>query len=251
MPGFDITSILDFKPPRYVCPNCRGLFNALKHSHLQVEGKRIWRTYCPICKSEFVKDPDNPWSANADTYPAKFLRESGNTVEYGQDLLEHARILATLIRESSKGAHPWPTMRLFFEVLARARHFVHFASWGISHLMIGALKVTSMRIPVYGFVSSVEDHARIELTEFPNEAPHLHAHVIQPGEGAWEAPHQKLIVVDGLLAFKGSTNLTNRAIRKADHGLDLNEAVTDFEQVTDLNNKIFRPCVEICCQSKK
>jgi hypothetical protein len=242
MPGFDITSILDFQPPRYICPNCRGLFKTIQHYKKELQGKNILQPYCPICKSEFVKDPNNPWSA--DTYPHKFLKESGNTVEYGQELFAHARILATLIRES-KGerswTEPWPTMRLFFEVLSRARHFVHFASWGISHLMIGALKVTSMRVPVYGFVSNVEEHARIELAEFPDEAPRLHAHVIQPTQGAWDAPHQKLIIVDGLLAFKGSTNLTNRAIRKADRGLDLNESITDFEQVTDLNNRYFAP----------
>jgi hypothetical protein len=98
-----------------------------------------------------------------------------------------------------------------------------------------------MRVPVYGFVSGVEEYTRIELTEFPDEAPRLHAHVIQPAQGAWDAPHQKLIVVDGLFAFKGSTNLTNRAIRKADQGLDLNESVTNFQRVTDLNNRYFAP----------
>lgn len=40
-------------------------------------------------------------------------------------------------------------MRTFFEVVSRARYFVHFTSWGISHVMIGALKMTSMRVPVY------------------------------------------------------------------------------------------------------
>jgi phosphatidylserine/phosphatidylglycerophosphate/cardiolipin synthase-like enzyme len=107
--------------------------------------------------------------------------------------------------------------------------------------MIGALKLTSMKVPVFGFVSNVEDHARLELVDFPTEAPNLNAHVIQPQEGAFDAPHQKLIVVDGLLAFKGSTNLTNRAMRKADRGLDLSETVTDFEKVTELNNRYFAP----------
>jgi hypothetical protein len=132
-------------------------------------------------------------------------------------------------------------MRILFETLTRARHFVHFASWGISHLFIGALKMTSMRVPVYGFVSNVEDHARAELMEFPREAPNLHAHVVPTRAGAWDAPHQKLVVVDGLLAFKGSTNLTNNAMRKADRGLDVSEVVTDFEEVKMLNNKFFAP----------
>lgn len=239
MPGFDITSILDFKPPQYVCPNCRGLFRTLRTEIDSSTGKRVLRYYCPICSSEYIK---GEWETSLEPY--SYLRSSGHTIQYGKDLFEHARTLASLIVEAKGNAtwkEPWPTMRLFFEVLARSRYFVHFGSWGISHLMIGALKLTSMKVPVFGFVSNVEDHARQELIEFPNEAPNLHAHVIQPQQGAWDAPHQKLIVVDGLLAFKGSTNLTNRAIRKADRGLDLSESITDFEKVSDLNNRYFAP----------
>ena len=57
--------------------------------------------------------------------------------------------------------------------VARAKLFVHFTSWGISHVLIGALKATSMHVPVYGFVSNVESGARVELTEYPDEAPKL------------------------------------------------------------------------------
>lgn len=49
------------------------------------------------------------------------------------------------------------------------------------------------------------------------------------------------MIVDGLVAFKGSANLTNAGPRRADRGLDISEVVTDFEQVTDLNNKYFAP----------
>ncbi|MFD7897427.1 hypothetical protein [Streptomyces sp. NPDC059743] len=174
-----------------------------------------------------------------------WLDEQGASVSLGKDLMDHARTVAEVVRNSQSTGwghdRPWPTMRLFFEILSRARSFVHFASWGISHIMIGALKMTSMRAPVYGFVSQVEDHARMELTEFPKEAPNLKAKVINPREANFDAPHQKLVIVDGLLAFKGSTNLTNAAMRKADRGLDLTEVVTDYESVADLNNRYFAP----------
>lgn len=234
MAGFDITSILDFRPPRYLCYHCRGLFK--KFRDVPVQGDP-WhpRVCCPVCECEYIQDKDLPY-----TSPGQFLVDSGFTVEYGRDLFEHAQILATLIK-TSQGRYPWPTMRLFFEILSRAKHFVHFASWGISHLMIGALKITSMRVPVMGFVSNVEEHARVELEEFPAEAPKMRARVIQSRLGAWDAPHQKLIVVDGLVAFTGSTNLTNNAIRKADRGLDISEVVTNFERVSELNNRYFAP----------
>jgi hypothetical protein len=47
-------------------------------------------------------------------------------------------------------------MRTLFEVFSRARYLVHFTTWGISHLMIGALKMASMSVQVYGFASDVE-----------------------------------------------------------------------------------------------
>jgi len=132
-------------------------------------------------------------------------------------------------------------MRLLFEVLSRARSFVHFASWGISHQLVGALKLTSIRVPVYGFVSSADRQIRAELTAFPDETPRLNAKVISPHTANFEAPHQKLVIVDGLIAFKGSTNLTNAALRKADTGLDVSEVITDYQMVVDFNNRFFAP----------
>ena len=51
--------------------------------------------------------------------------------------------------------------------------------------------------------------------------------------------HQNIFVVDGLLAFKGSTNLTFSARRKAAEGLDLIEMLTDVEEVAGLNDWFF------------
>jgi phosphatidylserine/phosphatidylglycerophosphate/cardiolipin synthase-like enzyme len=61
----------------------------------------------------------------------------------------------------------------------------------------------------------------------------------------FDSPHQKLVVVDGLIAFKGSANLTNTGMRRADRGLDIHETVTDYADVTRLNNKFFAPVWKI------
>jgi phosphatidylserine/phosphatidylglycerophosphate/cardiolipin synthase-like enzyme len=87
----------------------------------------------------------------------------------------------------------------------------------------------------------VSQSARSELTEFPGEAPRLIAKAIPSSQGIYDAPHQKILIIDGLVAFKGSTNLTNAGMRRADRQLDVAEVVTDFQQVTDLNNKYFAP----------
>ena len=113
----------------------------------------------------------------------------------------------------------------------------------MSHQVIGALKLASMRVPVYGFASNVTTGAFVELTQNPDEAPNFIVKVFPSDDprAPYDAPHQKLVVVDGLIAFKGSTNLTNTGMRRADRGLDLSETVTDYAEVTTLNNKLFAP----------
>ncbi|WP_204806757.1 hypothetical protein [Mycobacterium riyadhense] len=238
--GFDITSILKFQPPARVCPACRGLFAVMKF-----DLKTSPHTYsCPVCQVRYVEESyGEEWKERGS---AKRLmdhfRSEGWHIDHS-DLFAHATVLAEVVQKSRGGRSekPWPTMRTFFEVISRARYFVHFSSWGISHVMIGALKMASMRVPVYGFVSDVEAHARAELTEYPTEAPNLTAKVIPSSQGIYDAPHQKLLIIDGLVAFKGSTNLTQAGPRRADRALDISEVVTDFEEVTKLNNRYFAP----------
>jgi hypothetical protein len=170
MKDFDISSILEFQPPKYICPACLGLF-------VQFDTRRESKALiysCPVCKVSFVYPG---WDDNPTSVPSMFGYGGYRIAE--ADMLAHARSLAMII-QSSKGIfswkkepEPWPTMRLLLEMLARAKLFVHFTSWGISHVLIGALKATSMHVPVYGFVSNVESGARVELTEYPDEAPKL------------------------------------------------------------------------------
>jgi len=236
MVGFDITSILDFQPPNRICPACRGLIKAIKTEHDQ--DWNVTAESCPVCQVRYVKEVDT-WASDVSLH--QHFRNEGLVIDH-RDLFPHATTLAKVVHDARHSlSGPWPTMRTFFEVISRARYFVHFTSWGISHQMIGALKMASMRVPVFGFVSNVEPHARAELTEYPREAPKLVAKVIPSDQGAYDAPHRKILIIDGLVAFKGSTNLTNAGPRRADRALDLTEVVTDFAQVTDLNNKYFAP----------
>jgi len=163
VPGFDITSILDFQPPRLICPACRALLRSIEFNH-KVRPTSYW---CPVCEVKFVADPkdsEDPWELGY--YEA--FRAQGWAVDH-KGLFTHATALAEVVRRS-RGAR-WPTMRTFFEVIARAKYFVHFTSWDISHIWIGALKMASVRVPVYGFASYVDPNTRAELMEYPREAP--------------------------------------------------------------------------------
>jgi hypothetical protein len=109
--------------------------------------------------------------------------------------------------------------------------------------MIGALKVIAQDVAVRGIVSNVSGETAAELIEYANDVPpgNFEVKVFGSGSGLHDVPHQKLIVVDGLLAFKGSANLTIPAWRKAADGLDIIEAVTDVEEVVQLHNRYFSP----------
>lgn len=192
MPSFDITSILDFDPARYACPVCRGLIGSIKVERQKTsDGKYRTRFLCGICGVEFLWSEHAPKGRNV----YNWFQEQGSSISLGPELFDHARVLAKLVKDSRDDSwgQPWPTMRLLFETLSRAKSFVHFASWGISHQLVGVLKLTSMRVPVYGFVTSADREITRELTGFPQETPRLNAQVISPRTGNFEAPHQTRI----------------------------------------------------------
>lgn len=60
-----------------------------------------------------------------------------------------------------------------------------------------------------------------------------------PHEDSRRTPHQKLLVIDGLLAFKDSANLTTVGWRKAAEHREMIEVVTDPAEIVRLHNVYF------------
>jgi hypothetical protein len=188
-PASTITSILDFNPPRYTCPACRGLMPSFASDYKQRPTEHSCRVCAVKYDVEIEGDPGDPWHMSIYDY---FKRE-GLQLDH-DDLLSHATTFAKVVRESrGQGPRPrrgqWPTMRTVFEVVPRAKYFVHFCSWGMSHQLVGALKMAIMRVPVYGFASNVDSGTRAELTEYPTEAPGLIAKVNPTEQNIYDAPH--------------------------------------------------------------
>ena len=94
-----------------------------------------------------------------------------------------------------------------------------------------------------GIVANVDERALAELTLFQEDVPAKRFEIVHFLRGeAWEEfPHQKLIVIDGLLAFKGSANMTTLGWRKAAKGRDHVEVVSKVGEVIELHNKLFSP----------
>jgi phosphatidylserine/phosphatidylglycerophosphate/cardiolipin synthase-like enzyme len=238
MPGFDIGSLLNFEPARFQCERCLGL---LKQTPKDFTGKT--NPTCPLCKVTYIAT-DTFSTSQMDRY----LEHMGYSVQI-ENIFEHCKNLATIalkVRslEQTNESYPpeaYPPLRGLFEALNYARQFVHFTSYGISHLLIGALKLAAQRVSVRGLISGIDEQTKRELEDFKEEAPRFAVRTFAADNQWKEIPHQKLLVIDGLLAFKGSANLTLNAWRKAAQGLEILEVVSDVEEVINLHNKYFSP----------
>src|SRR5690348_11915762 len=104
--------------------------------------------------------------------------------------------------------------------------------------------MAALHVPVRGIVANASPAIVEELKTYAKESPHLETHLYERSDKRldWDnMPHQKVIIIDGLLAFKGSANLTVDGWRKAAKGLDSVDVVTDVNEVIQLNNRLFSP----------
>jgi PLD-like domain len=229
--SFDIDSLLQFSPPQYMCQKCCALNLPLPPSSLTEKP-----VVCPVCQVKYLPTNEYPtWALK------EYLKEEGAALSSLKNPIVHGQALALIARNFRAKDEDYPPICALYACLLQAQQFVHFTTYGISYEFIGALKLAAQRVTIRGVVTNVNADAVRELTEFPSEAPRLRIAVFGSGDRVYDVPHQKLIVVDGLVAFKGSTNLTIPGWRKAQKGLDLLEMVTDVAQVIKLHNEYFSP----------
>jgi hypothetical protein len=211
MAGFNLDQLLQFQLPQVRCTGCLALHTASTVPAL-----------CGCCGQPLE-----------DARPLHFA----DPIVHGQHL---ARIARELRQSQATSVPTFPPMRALFETLAAAQQFVHFTTYGISAMLLGAVKLASFHIDVRGVISGIKNDSLLkELMSFPDESPNLQLRLAQ--QEAHSFPHQKIIVVDGLVAFKGSANLTDYGWRKAAFGREYIEMVTDMNEVAELHNRFFSP----------
>jgi hypothetical protein len=226
--GFNIQTLADFMPPDYLCEKCLALLL------LPIGRGNKWQ--CPTCSVEYTSS-----SAIDSIDVGPYLNRRGLALKFN-NILEHCRALAVASQAGDLYGGGVP-LRALLETMSNAKHFVHFTSFGISDFFVGILKLLAQRIRVRGVVSNVDERIHDELTAYDGETPYMNFEVKDfLRDGHWrEAPHQKLVVIDGLVAFKGSANLTLNGWRKATKGLDHVEIVTNVDEVVNLHNRLFSP----------
>lgn len=238
--NFDISTLLNFVPPKYLCSNCYAL---LIEPPLDPKNNRI---ICPICGVEYLPTEDfNIYDFD------KYMQHENLKIKF-KDIYNHSLTFARIskkvrdfMKEPDNIFFSYPPMRGLLETLANAKKFVHFSTYGISHMFLGVIKVISQKVEVRGIISNVNDRLKKELTNYKDESPGLNINFFENNNDTnnnwYSIPHQKIIIVDGLIAFKGSANLTLSGWRKAAKGLDNIEIITNIKDVIDLNNKLFSP----------
>ena len=240
MPSFDIESLADFAPPKYRCINCRALW---LRGLPWIRGLTVvGGLKCSICDIAYDYDPEMAGGSieacmDADACLIKI-----------PDVLAHARDLGQIAgrraySESESRASRYPYLKALLQSFSLAESFIHFVTTGYSPFMDGALRLAAQRVAVNGVVSgSTGTIANMLSTDVDNwdEAFNFELRPIVM-ERDLDIPHQKLVVIDGLLAFKGSANLYESSWRKAERGQEQIEIVTDVAEVMELNNRLFSP----------
>jgi phosphatidylserine/phosphatidylglycerophosphate/cardiolipin synthase-like enzyme len=132
-----------------------------------------------------------------------------------------------------------------------ARSFVHFVSYGMTQMMIGALKMIAQRVSVRGIVANPGENILCEVDEFKDEASDLQIKFcVSKGLRSVDIPHQKLIVIDGLFAFKGSANFTQMSWRSAANGKEIIDTVSNIDEIVRLHNQFFSPIWGKMCEDE-
>ena len=213
------------------CEKCLAISKAMRRNQNQ-------QIYCPVCRVEYV------FEGNFKIEPFRtYFRKQGLYIDIDNPI-EHIKHLGLIANRVQQDTFDYPPLKGLFESINKAQKFIHFTTFGINQQILGALKLAAQRIQVRGIVSLPPNQAWLlpELECYRNEAPGLEIKAVCASSRNWEElPHQKLVVIDGLLAFKGSVNLTQTAWRKAARGYDEVEVLTDVEKVINLHNRYFSP----------
>lgn len=228
-PSLDLLSLLTFEQPLALCQKCRAISKSLRQN-------KQGQIFCRNCQVEYVVHGN----CKIEQLHAYF-KNKGCYIGLDNPI-EQCKQLASIAQNLRQYSPDYPPLRGLHAAFDKAQKFIHFVTFGTDQQMLSTLKQVSQRVQVCGIVSLPPEQTWLlsELEYCQKEAPNLLIKTITPSSINWqEAPHQKLVVIDGLLAFKGSVNLKQVSWRKAAHFYEELEVVTNIEQVVNLHNRYF------------
>ncbi|WP_333602447.1 phospholipase D-like domain-containing protein [Atlantibacter hermannii] len=208
-----IQSIHELHVPSAICTNCR-----LIHED-------SYTTICSVCGmntlTELNKNKSNFNSSNIYNYLKNYLEIHSVKKRYFsiEPVLE--------------------------KLLMNAKMYVHFCTYTIDKLVLDMLeRVASNGVQVAGVVG-LSSKILPNIERLNNKFPGVCK--IIPWESATEnkynLPHQKFIIIDGMICFAGSMNLTKDGFSKLDQNppFELFLPVTNIDDIVAINNEYLTP----------
>jgi PLD-like domain len=254
MPGFDISTLVQFSPASERCSLCLALWPA----DMDRRGKQFT---CPGCEALYFASPvitsantislttlgSNTGAGSngllwSPTYGPMYVEPSaGQTISLGAEPMAHAICLAKLANQLRHDGPDNPPLRVLMQLLQASRSFIHLTSFSFDQFTLAMLEMAAQATSIAAVLSGINPRDQEMLDKVPAEAPDLQLRVEGTKADPRDQNHGKLIVIDGLLAVVGSANMTRPAWRKAAANMEIVDVVTDLSRVTELNNRYFSP----------
>jgi len=154
-------------------------------------------------------------------------------INVDEDTLQNAINIYEHFKNLPPEEYPWFTF--IVTSLARAEYFINIATAKIDGFFAGFLLGLSLMNYVNTKVVCWSLPFKPELRDILVLTCGIDNFAIYdlPGE-----VHQKLIIIDGLLALKGSANLTVAGWSRSG---EIREIVTKFDEIVDMNKRYFAP----------
>lgn len=234
-PHLDLAGLAAFDPSLLICPNCRAMHNprnAISDQH------PVWD--CPLC-GRTLGTP-GPQTIRA-------LRESGHlhhdelrhSPERWSTFLRRLDMIGSVAGELAQGRLiELKTLLGLFEL---AETCIHIVTHGlISTPILNHLHTLATRVQVFAVISHMSRKAiNTHGSALRHSYPQINAALLGTERGSRRMPHQKLIVIDGLMALSGSLNLTVAAWERAGLGLEIIHIHSAPSEAITLNNRFFAP----------
>lgn len=231
--GLDLSHLpndLDFSTAK--CPSCGALTNQSHRILKFLSESNKYNEYneykkdlaCSICQYKEAFDYSN------------ILKNY--TLE---DVYKLAKALSSLRQVCDPSIQRRTTKTPLFgllNLLTMSSKFIHICTFSFDVPMLFVLKTISIRVPVVVvFNEKVNNSWLLEEIE-RSEKEDTNLQILQVSRD-----HQKLIVIDGLIAIKGSQNFTSRAWRNLQDNKEIADFETDVTKVRNLNNYYFASVV--------
>jgi hypothetical protein len=240
MAGFNIKTLLNLDPPEFQCIRCLAFLPNNYQTKILI---------CPVCRLTFVNSGVlNPEYTNYDRMREFYRTEAPSlTIDY-KNITDHCKRLAVVANRFDGDDNL--KRDIYFQALNEAKYFVHFMTWGnVGEIFQSAFKMISLRkVRIRGITANSNRPLEFKNSFFGGyEIYNISNTATSNGYRDNSMPHQKITIIDGLLMFKGSANLSKASWEAADADGELIEISTNLDEIVKTHNKLFSPWWQKVC----